>query len=1270
MSAVCKPLFDLLLTKIKMQNITTNNKNKCVINKIFQFFMLNDCFCGPKRLYQWRFTLDLLGGKTTTAYNKSIQPKLKDSAPMAPPKMIAVEGGEAVASVAHRMNEVIAIYPITPSSTMGEFADAWSAAKQKNIWGNIPDVVEMQSEAGAAGAVHGSLQSGALTTTFTSSQGLLLMIPNLYKIAGELHGFCMHVAARTIATHALSIFGDHSDVMACRQTGMAMLSSATVQEAQDFACIGQVASLQSRVPFMHFFDGFRTSHEVSKIQPLSNDDLRAMIDQDMVDVHRHNALTPESPVLRGSSQNPDTFFQMQEARNSIHDRVPDIVEEAFQKFAKITGRAYKLFEFHGDPNAERVVIIMGSGGETCREVADYLNANGEKVGVLQVRLFRPLDWNRFMAALPNSVKSIAVLDRTKEMGALGEPLYMDVVASLNRAGRALKVIGGRYGLSSKDFTAAQAKAVFDELQKDQPKPTFTVGILDDVTRLSLPVDDDFECEPDGVRRAIFFGLGSDGTVGANKNSIKIISENTTDYTQGYFVYDSKKAGAITISHLRFSPQPIRSSYLIKYAEFVACHQFHMLESVDVLKHASNGGTFLLNAPYDKDQVWDHLPQTIQRQIIEKNLAFYVIDASRVAFDAGMGKRINTVMQVCFFGLSGVIEHDEAIAQIKAAIEKSYGKKGRKIVEMNWAAVDAALAHLQQVDVPKSISSSFDLPPIVSSKAPDFVQNITAKMLAGQGDLLPVSAFPIDGTWPLGTAKWEKRNLALDIPVWEEGLCIQCNKCAFVCPHAAIRVKAYNESELDAAPSTFKSMDYKGREFGEDTKYTVQIAPEDCTGCTLCVKVCPGKDKQNPERLSLVMQPQPPLKMAEAENFEFFLNLSEADRANLRPNLKMSQFAEPLFEFSGACSGCGETPYIKLMTQLFGDRSVIANATGCSSIYGGNLPTTPYACNDDGRGPAWANSLFEDNAEFGLGIRLGIDHHVEHAREQLCNLSEVIADDELVDGLLKADQSAESGVLDQRARVVKLKLRLQEIGSPDAEQLADMADYLVKKVTWIIGGDGWAYDIGFGGLDHILASNQNVNILVMDTEVYSNTGGQQSKATPMAAVAKFASAGKTTAKKDLGLMAISYGHVYVASVAFGAKDAQTVKAFLEAEQFDGPSLIIANSPCIEHGYDLSDGIHHQILAVESGYWPLYRFDPRLEAQGKAALQLDSKAPTRSLGEYLVQENRFRQVQRKDPEKFDQLVKLFEADLVHRRKVFAALATVKPDPDPVNDPGKDA
>jgi len=1180
---------------------------------------------------------------------------------MSPKRMVAVDGNEAVASVAHRMNEVIAIYPITPSSTMGELSDAWSADGRENIWGTVPTVVEMQSEAGAAGAVHGSLQSGAVTTTFTSSQGLLLMIPNLYKITGELLPFCMHVAARTIATHALSIFGDHSDVMACRQTGIAMLSSASVQEAQDFACVAQAASFASRVPFMHFFDGFRTSHEVSKIEYLQDDVLKAMLPDASVQAHRERGMSPDNPVVRGTSQNPDTFFQMQEARNIYHDATPDFVEQAFEKFEALTGRKYGLYEYHGAADAERVVVIMGSGGETVRETVDVLNSGNEKVGVLQVRLFRPFSLERFVDALPATVKSVAVLDRTKEMGALGEPLYMDVVTALSRAGRSIKVIGGRYGLSSKDFTASMVKAVYDELAKAAPKPTFTIGIYDDVSGLSLDWDECGNCyEPGTMHRAMFFGLGSDGTVGANKNAIKIIADNTDNYVQGYFVYDSKKAGAVTVSHLRFSTEPIRSAYLIHDAEFLACHQFHFLDSLDVLSHATKGGIFLLNAPYGKDGVWDKLPRSVQKQIVEKELKFYVIDARKIAADAGMGKRINTVMMVCFFALSDFLDPEASMRHIKVAIEKSYGSKGRKVVEMNYAVVDSTLEHLQQVDVPNTVSSAFEVPPIVASSAPDFVQNVTAKMLAGKGDLLPVSAFPVDGTWPTDTAQWEKRNLASEIPTWIEGLCIQCNKCALVCPHAAIRVKAYDGGALDGAPATFKSMDYKGREFGEGAKYSVQVAPEDCTGCTLCVMVCPGKDKQNPDRLSLEMQPQPALREQERENFQFFLDLPEADRTLMRGNVKMTQFAEPLFEFSGACSGCGETPYIKLLTQLYGDRAVIANATGCSSIYGGNLPTTPYACNAEGRGPAWANSLFEDNAEFGLGIRLGLNKHHATALELLDRLRGELGDEALVDGLIASDQADEAAIIAQRDRVQNLKDKLATLNGELAQRLSIIADHLVKKTLWILGGDGWAYDIGYGGVDHVLASGANVNILVLDTEVYSNTGGQQSKATPLAAAAKFASAGKAVPKKDLGLMAISYGHVYVASVALGAKDAQTIKAFQEAEQFDGPSLIIANSPCGEHGYDLADSLEHQTLAVETGYWPLYRFDPRLTGQGKAPLQLDSKAPSRSISEFLEKENRFMQVKRKDPERFAMLVGMLEDELSHRRQVFEALASVKTEP----------
>ncbi|MCW8915337.1 MAG: pyruvate:ferredoxin (flavodoxin) oxidoreductase, partial [Magnetovibrio sp.] len=982
---------------------------------------------------------------------------------MSPKRMITVDGNEAVASVAHRMNEVIAIYPITPSSPMGELSDARSASGEKNVWGHVPKVIEMQSEAGAAGTVHGALQSGAMTTTFTSSQGLLLMIPNLYKIAGELLPFCMHVAARTIATHALSIFGDHSDVMACRQTGMAMLSSATVQEAHDFACIAQSATYHARVPFMHFMDGFRTSHEVSKIEYLPDDVLKTMVPEELIQAHRERGLSPDNPVLRGSSQNPDTFFQMQEARNIYHDAVPGFVEDSFDAFAELTGRRYELFEYHGAKDAERVVIIMGSGGETVRETVDVLNSGDEKVGVLQVRLYRPFAWERFVEALPTSVKSVAVLDRTKETGALGEPMYLDVVAALNRAGRSIKVIGGRYGLSSKDFTASMAKAVFDELAKEMPKPAFTIGIVDDVSGLSLDWDECGNCyEPGTMHRAMFFGLGSDGTVGANKNAIKIIADNTDNHVQGYFVYDSKKAGAVTISHLRFSTDPIRSTYLIHEAEFLACHQFHFLDSLDVVSHASQGGTFLLNAPYGKDEVWDNLPRSVQQTIIDKELKFYVINARKIADDAGMGKRINTVMMVCFFALSDFLDHDASIGHIKEAIEKSYGSKGRKVVEMNHAVVDQTLQHMEQVDVPGAATSTFDVSPIVSPAAPDFVQNVTAKMLAGKGDLLPVSAFPVDGTWPTNTAQWEKRNLASEIPAWIEELCIQCNKCALVCPHAAIRVKAYDESELDAAPDTFKSMKYKGREFGDTAKYSVQVAPEDCTGCKLCVMVCPGKDKQNPDRLSLEMKPQLPLKEQERENFAFFDAIPEADRTLLRSNVKMSQFAEPLFEFSGACSGCGETPYIKLLTQLYGDRAVIANATGCSSIYGGNLPTTPYSCNADGRGPAWANSLFEDNAEFGLGLRLGLDKHHSVAMDLLSALRDRIGDDVLVDELLNADQSDEAGVLAQRSRVDRLREKLAGVDGDGVGRLHSIADHLVKKTLWILGGDGWAYDIGYGG----------------------------------------------------------------------------------------------------------------------------------------------------------------------------------------------------------------
>ena len=1198
---------------------------------------------------------------------------------MADRRKIVVDGNEAVASVAHRTNEVVAIYPISPASPMGESADEWSADGRRNIWGVVPEVIEMQSEAGAAGAVHGALQSGALSTTFTASQGLLLMIPNLYKIAGELTSFCMHVSARTVATHGLSIFGDQSDVMACRQTGFAMLASNTAQEAHDFACIAQAATLKSRVPVIHFFDGYRTSHEVNKIEELTDDDLRAMIDDDLVAAHRGRALSPDHPVLRGSSQNPDTFFQMQEARNPYYEICPGIMQETMDKFAGLTGRQYRLFDYVGDPDAERVIVIMGSGAETADETAAYLNRYGEKVGVLKVRLYRPFSRDDFVAALPPTVRAIAVLDRTKEHGSLGEPLYQDVVVGLAEARAAghratagdAVVIGGRYGLSSKEFTPAMVKAIYDELDAKRPKPHFTVGIIDDVTDLSLKVDPKFKTEGRHVKRAIFYGLGSDGTVGANKNSIKIIAENTDNYGQGYFVYDSKKAGAITISHLRFSPEPVQSAYLIDEAEFLACHYYNFIDQIDVLKYAAPGATFLLNSPFGKNKVWDQLASSVQATIIEKELKFYVIDANKVAAETGMGKRINTVMQACYFAISGVLPQDEAIAHIKSAIERSYGSKGQKLVKQNFIAVDQAVDHLERVDVPERVTAEFDLPPTVSDRAPDFVKNVTARMLAAEGDLLPVSAFPPDGTWPLGTAKWEKRNLAVETPLWIPELCIQCNKCTLVCPHAAIRVKVYEPEVLESAPATFLSMDYTGKEFG-DVKYSIQVAHEDCTGCNLCVSVCPGKDKENPERKSLYMHDHFPMPESEREDWDFFVTLPEADRTKMRPNVKMSQFGEPLIEFSGACSGCGETPYIKLITQLYGDRTVIANATGCSSIYGGNLPTTPYTTNAEGRGPAWGNSLFEDNAEFGLGHRLAIDQHAEHARGLVTGMASELGGD-VVSELLDSPQDGDIEIIAQRGRVDDLRAKLARIDSDEARRLDGLADYLVRKNVWIIGGDGWAYDIGYGGLDHVLAIGADVNILVMDTEGYSNTGGQQSKATTLGAAAKFATAGKSMPKKDLGLMAMMYGNVYVASVAFGAKDAQMVRAFQEAESYHGPSLIIAYSPCIEHGYDLSLGLNQMQLAVDTGYWPLYRYDPRLLDTGGKPLQLDSKPKDLTLEDYIRNENRFGVVERRDPEHFQVLLAAAKKDLKRRRALYEKIAELSIPLDPIDveeDGGREA
>jgi pyruvate-ferredoxin/flavodoxin oxidoreductase len=1176
-------------------------------------------------------------------------------------RKICVDGNEAAASVAHRLSEVIAIYPITPSSNMGELADEWSAQGRRNVWGSLPRVIEMQSEAGAAGAVHGALQAGALTTTFTASQGLLLMIPNLYKIAGELTPFCMHVAARTVATHALSIFGDHSDVMACRQTGLALLASGSVQEAQDLACVAHAATLRTRVPFLHFFDGFRTSHEIAKIEELCDDDLRGMIDEGDVEAHRRRALTPDHPVLRGTAQNPDAFFQAREACNPFYDAVPGAVQDAMDRFRAATGRSYRLFDYVGHPEAERVLVLMGSGAETAHEAVEWMTARGERVGVVKVRLYRPFSTSDFLAALPASVRSLAVLDRTKEPGSVGEPLYLDVVASLREGADPIaaprpevRVVGGRYGLSSKEFTPAMVMAVLDELRAERPRNHFTVGIVDDVTHRSLTFDPELEIEPEETFRAVFFGLGADGTVGANKASIKIIGEETGLEAQGYFVYDSKKSGAITISHLRFGRRPIRSSYLVRTAAFVGCHHFGFLDRYQVLDYAAPGAVLLLNAPFPTEQVWDRLPVEVQAQILSKRIRLYAIDAGRVARENGMGGRINSVMQTCFFAISGVLPREEAVAKIKESLAKTYGKKGDEVVRRNFAAVDATLENLHPVPVPQQVTSTRRRPPMVADGAPDFVKRVTAVMLAGKGDLLPVSAFPVDGAWPVGTSRFEKRSIAEEIPVWDPRICIQCNKCALVCPHAAIRAKVYPPGALLGAPAAFLAADYSSQDV-KGLKYTIQVAPEDCTGCNLCVMVCPAKDKAVPKHKAIDMHPQPPIREQERANYAFFLSIPEADRTEVKLDLKGSQLLEPLFEYSGACAGCGETPYIKLLTQLFGDRTLIANATGCSSIYGGNLPTTPYTVNRDGRGPAWSNSLFEDNAEFGLGMRLALDSHGAQARELLRGLAGALPE-ALVSGLLEADQGNETGIRDQRERVVALREHLARRTGTEAARLALLADYLVRKSVWIVGGDGWAYDIGFGGLDHVLSTSQDVNLLVLDTEVYSNTGGQQSKATPIGAAAKFASAGKETPKKDLGMMAMGYGNVYVARVAFGAKDAQTVQAFLEAEAHPGPSLIIAYSHCIAHGYDMAYGAEQQKLAVSSGVWPLYRFDPRRVAQGEPPLKLDSGPPKTAVKDYMRNETRFRMVETQDPERYKLLLKAAERDAAQRFAVYQQLSSV--------------
>ncbi len=1174
-----------------------------------------------------------------------------------------LDGNEAVAYVAYRCNEVMGIYPITPSSNMGEWCDQWASEGVKNLWGTIPSVVEMQSEGGAAGAVHGALQTGALTCTFTASQGLLLKVPNMLKIAGELTPTVFHISARTLATHALSIFGDHSDVMLARTTGFALLSSASVQEAMDFALIAQAATLEARVPFLHFFDGFRTSHEVSKIAMVSEDTMRQMIDEDLVAAHRQRAMNPERPVLRGTAQNPDVFFQAREACNPFYARCAEITEEAMDKFAALTGRQYKPFQYYGDPNAERVIILMGSSCETAAETVDYLNERGAKVGVLKVRLFRPFSVQRFIEALPASVKAVAVLDRTKEAGALGEPLYLDVIAGLNEGLAAgwgeltsmPKVFGGRYGLSSKDFTPAMAKAVLDNLAAPKPKNHFTVGIEDDVSNSSLAYDQEFSTESDKVVRALFYGLGSDGTVGANKNSIKIIGENTDNYAQGYFVYDSKKAGAVTISHLRFGPSPIRSIYLVSKANFVACHQPVFLDRYDMLQPLVPGGTFLLNSAYGPDEIWDKLPRPVQQGLISKKVKFHVIDAISVAKATGMGSRINTIMQTCFFALSGVLPREEAIDQIKYTIKKTYGRKGEEVVQKNIAAVDQTLANLFEVKVPAKVTSTRELPAPFADDAPKEIASTLGLIYGNRGEELPVSAFSPDGTFPTGTSRYEKRNLAIDIPVWDEKTCIQCAKCVVICPHAAIRMKAYEPAHLQGAPATFKSTDARAPEW-KGLKWTLQVAPEDCTGCCLCVEVCPARNKTESKLKAINMRPQEPLRLPERDNFNFFLELPEFDRRKVKvTQLRQQQIMQPLFEFSGACAGCGETPYLKLLTQLFGDRVVAGNATGCSSIYSGNLPTTPYARNKQGRGPTWNNSLFEDNAEFGLGFRASIDKQKEFACALLRKLAPRLGDD-FVTSLIQANQTDEAGIYDQRERVAALKQKLASDTSGEAKMLLAIADNLIRRSVWIIGGDGWAYDIGYGGLDHVLASGRDVNVLVLDTEVYSNTGGQCSKSTPRGAVAKFAAGGKPLRKKDLGLIAMSYGDVYVASVAIGAKDEHTLKAFIEAESYPGPSLIIAYSHCIAHGIDLDRGAgaRQQRLAVESGQWLLYRFDPRRFDKGENPLQLDSAAAKAKVQDYLLSENRFKMLTKSKPEDAKKFFAQAQMDADRRWKYYQYLA----------------
>ncbi len=1176
------------------------------------------------------------------------------------PKIVTVDGNEATAYVAYRVNEVCAIYPITPSSTMAELADEWSAKGIPNIWGNVPEIIEMQSEGGAAGAVHGSLQTGALTTTFTASQGLMLMLPNMYKIAGELTSAVFHVAARSLAAQALSIFGDHSDVMAARTTGFALLASASVQEAHDMALVCQAATMRARVPFIHFFDGFRTSHEVSKIALLSDDQMRSLLDDQLLFAHRRRGLNPDTPFIRGTAQNPDVYFQGRETVNPYYAQTPGMVQETLDRFAQLTGRKYRIFDYHGAPDAERVVVIMGSGAETAAETAKVLSAQGEKVGVIQIRLYRPWAKDAFLNILPASVKTMAVLDRTKEPGASGEPLYTDVVSTVAEAfgSGALKtmprMIGGRYGLSSKEFTPAMAKAVFDELKKPAPKNNFTVGIFDDVSHTSLPFDPAFALDEKGLTQALFFGLGADGTVGANKNSIKIIGENTPLFAQGYFVYDSKKSGARTVSHLRFGTQPIRAPYLIRQADFVACHQFNFLDRVEMLAMARPGATFLLNSPFGKNEIWDQLPRPVQEEIIAKGIKLYVIDASEVARNVGMGGYINTIMQTCFFALSGVLPKDEAIAQIKKYIEKTYQKRGQAVIRKNFAAVDATLDHLESVDVPKKASSQKGLPPTVPAGAPAFVQEVTATMMSGHGDEIPVSKMPPDGTYPSGTTKWEKRNIADFVPAWEPDICIQCGNCSFVCPHSVIRAKFYHKDQLGGAPEGFQSAPINARGFPE-TRYTLQVYGEDCTGCALCEEVCPAISLTDRNTKAIHLVPKTDIVEQQKTNIGFFEtipfnNRSKVDFASVRG----TQFLEPLFEFSGACAGCGETPYLRLLSQLFGDRLIVANATGCSSIYGGNLPTTPWTVNGEGRGPAWSNSLFEDNAEFGLGMRISVDKQTAVAAELLRKLDAELGSD-WVQELLNAPQHTESEIRAQRERVAVLKARLMKMSAPAAENLLSVADNLVRRSVWLVGGDGWAYDIGSGGLDHVLATGRNVNVLVLDTEVYSNTGGQMSKATPTAATAKFAAAGKRVGKKDLALQAVSYGNVYVAQVAMGANPQQTLLALREAEAYDGPSLVLAYSHCIAHGIDMRKGLDQQDLAVASGYWPLLRYNPALRQAGRNPFVLDSPRPTIPLKEYAYNELRYSQLARTNADEAERLLTLAQEIADLRWKTYEDMAT---------------